>query len=383
MKGAHTTCLHFTFSASCLVGAETDAGASVRFTVVDAPKPRPRVIFSGIQPTGIPHLGNYFGALVNWVKLQAEAGADDKLLFSVVGWHALTLPQDPRKLAAARSDMIALLLAVGIDPKRSVIFHQDHVQAHTELSWILGCLISVGRLQRMTTWKSRLAVARNANDESEIDDSVLNTGLLTYPVLQAADILAYKSTHVPVGDDQQQHIELARDIADAFNRAYSKKRRFFSLPDLMTTPSKRILSLTDPSAKMSKSAFDPKSRIELTHTAAEITTRIRGATTDSIQGITYDPVARPGTSNLLTILAACTGESAEACAARFASRDHGALKAAVTEAVEAALAQPRKEFTRLRAEQTYLADVAAEGAVKAREMADATLREVRKLTGLA
>ncbi|TFY73497.1 hypothetical protein EWM64_g10515, partial [Hericium alpestre] len=210
--------------------------------------------------------GNYFGALANWVKLQRDAAPEDQLIFSVVGWHALTLPQDPKTLLAARMDMLA-----------------DHVQNHAELAWILSCLTPTGRLKRMTTWKSRLAVSRNANDESEVDDSMLNTGLFTYPVLQAADILAYKATHVPVGDDQQQHLELTRDIADTFNRAYKGSSQLFALPEYMTTPSKRILSLKDPSAKMSKSALDANSRIVMTDTPAEIRTKIRGATTDSIR----------------------------------------------------------------------------------------------------
>ncbi|KAI0062100.1 tryptophanyl-tRNA synthetase [Artomyces pyxidatus] len=346
-------------------------------------KRAPRVIFSGIQPTGIPHLGNYFGALANWVKLQRDASPKDELLFSVVGWHALTLPQDPRALLAARTTMMALILAVGIDPKRSTIFHQDQVQNHTELAWILSCLTPIGKLKRMTTWKTRLAVSRNANDESEVDDSLLNTGLFTYPVLQAADILAYGATHVPVGEDQQQHLELTRDIADIFNRTYPKPAPLLTLPQLMLTPSKRILSLKDPSVKMSKSAIDANSRIELTDTATVIRSRIRGATTDSIRGITYDPAARPGTSNLLTILAACTDEDVAVVAARYAGKDHGALKADVADAVEAAFKGPRAEFERLRAETPFLLRVAEEGAARARERSDVMIREVRRRVGLA
>ncbi|KAA1475812.1 tryptophanyl-tRNA synthetase [Dentipellis sp. KUC8613] len=349
----------------------------------DTPTRRHKVIFSGIQPTGIPHLGNYFGALANWVKLQRNAAPEDELLFSVVGWHALTLPQDPKALQQARMDMMALLLAVGIDPKRSTVFHQDHIQNHTELAWILSCITPTGKLRRMTTWKSRLAVSRNANDESEVDDSLLNTGLFTYPVLQAADILAYKATHVPVGDDQQQHLELTRDIADSFNRTFKTSSRLFPLPEYMTTPSKRILSLKDPSAKMSKSAVDPNSRIVLTDTPAQIKSKIRGATTDSIQGITYDPVARPGTSNLLTILAACTDEDVLEVAKRYHNRNHGDLKADVTEAVEETFRKPRAEFERLKGETEYLTQVAEEGAAKARSRSDATLREVRHRVGLA
>ncbi|KAI0255329.1 Aminoacyl-tRNA synthetase [Lactifluus subvellereus] len=145
----------------------------------------PRIIFSGIQPTGIPHLGNYFGALANWVRLQDAAAPEDKLFFSIVGWHALTLPQDPKMLSEARTTMIALILASGINPRRSVVFHQDEAS-------VLSCLTPVGKLRRMTTWKTRLTVSRDANSESEVDDSLLNAGLFTYPILQAADILAYR-----------------------------------------------------------------------------------------------------------------------------------------------------------------------------------------------
>ncbi|KAI0285227.1 tryptophanyl-tRNA synthetase [Russula brevipes] len=342
----------------------------------------PRIVFSGIQPTGIPHLGNYFGALANWVKLQSAAAPGDRLLFSIVGWHALTLPQDPKLLSEARVTMMALILASGIDPKRSIVFHQDEVQNHTELAWILSCMTPIGKLKRMTTWKTRLAVSRNANDESEVDDSLLNAGLFTYPILQAADILAYRATHVPVGEDQQQHLELTRDLADIFNRTYPNPTPLFHLPELMLTPSKRILSLRDVTAKMSKSAVDPNSRILLTDSYETIVKRIRSAVTDSISRITFDPVGRPGTSNLLTILSACTGDAPAVLAERYAESNHGALKKDVAEAVEEALRKPRAEFTRLREEKTFLAQVARDGAEKAQEHSHNTLREVRKRVGL-
>ncbi|KAN0109813.1 hypothetical protein V8E52_008919 [Russula decolorans] len=345
----------------------------------------PHIIFSGIQPTGIPHLGNYFGALANWVKLQSTAVPGEKLFFSVVGWHALTLPQDPKLLSEARTTMMALILASGIDPQRSVVFHQDEVRNHLELAWILSCLTPVGKLRRMTTWKTRLAVSRNANDESEVDDSLLNAGLFTYPVLQAADILAYRTTHVPVGEDQQQHLELTRDLAESFNRTYPSPTPLFRLPELMliTAPSKRILSLRDVTAKMSKSAPDPNSRILLTDSYETIAKRIRGAVTDSISGITFDPVERPGTSNLLTILSACTGEAPTVLAERYAGSNHGSLKKDVAEAVEEALRKPRAEFARLREDRTFLAQVARDGAEKAQEHSDEMMREVRRRIGLS
>ncbi|KAF8643563.1 hypothetical protein AX16_008951 [Volvariella volvacea WC 439] len=345
-------------------------------------KRRRRVILSGIQPTGVPHLGNYLGALANWVKLQREAAPEDDLIFSIVGWHALTLPQDPKALATSRRDMLATLLAIGLDPNRCSIFHQDHNQCHTELAWILGCITPVGQLRRMTTWKSRLAASRNANDESEVDESLLNAGLLTYPILQAADILVYRATHVPVGEDQTQHLQLTRDLADAFNRTYKNKKNIFPLPSQLSTPTKRVLSLRDPTSKMSKSSPDVNSRILLTDTSTQIRSKIRSAVTDSIMGITYDPINRRGASNLLSILAACLDEPVEEVALRYANSGHGELKNDVADAVEELLKGPRAEFEKLKREFGYLEDVARKGAEKARERSEATMKEVRARIGL-
>ncbi|PCH38538.1 tryptophanyl-tRNA synthetase [Wolfiporia cocos MD-104 SS10] len=339
----------------------------------------PRVIFSGIQPTGIPHLGNLLGALNNWVKLQQNARADDQLLFCIAGWHALTLPQDPAELSSARRDMIAVLLSIGLDPERSIIFHQDDNPHHTSLAWIFNCLTPMGKLRRMTTWKSRLVTARNANDESEVDESHLNVGLFTYPVLQAADILLYKATHVPVGEDQQQHLELCRDLADAVNRTY--KSRVFPLPQHMITPSPRILSLRDPTSKMSKSAPEARSRIRLTDDADKIWSKMKAAVTDS-QPIAYDPINRPGTTNLLTILAACTDEDVNEVAKRYSEKRHSDLKKDVAEVVNEMMRKPRAEFERLRKETEYLTKVGEVGAEKARSISERTMREVRRHVGL-
>ncbi|KAI0689830.1 tryptophanyl-tRNA synthetase [Cytidiella melzeri] len=340
---------------------------------------KPRIVFSGIQPTGTPHLGNFLGALQNWVKLQRDAQPGDEMIFSIVGWHSLTLPQDPKTLSVARRDMLAALLAIGLDPKRSTIFHQDENRHHVELGWILNCITPIGKLRRMTTWKARLAASRNANDDSEVDESFLNAGLFTYPVLQAADILLYKATHVPVGEDQKQHLELCRDIGDTFNRTFGS---IFPLLEYVATPTRRVLSLKDPSSKMSKSSPDLSSRILLTDTDAEIKTKIRAAVTDSIRGVTYDPVARPGTSNLLTILAACTDEDVVDVAKRYADKGHGHLKSDVSSAVSELLSRPRAEFERLRAEPSYLEQVARIGSEKARTRSEETIEEVRRLIGL-
>ncbi|CAL1703301.1 unnamed protein product [Somion occarium] len=342
---------------------------------------RPRTVFSGIQPTGIPHLGNLCGALLNWVELQKNAHSDDVLIFSIVGWHALTLPQDPKTLSAARRDMMAVILAIGIDPERSILFHQDDNPHHTDLAWLFNCITPVGKLRRMTTWKSKLATSRNA-DESEVDESLLNAGLLTYPVLQAADILLYRATHVPVGEDQKQHLELSRDIADTFNHTFKGKPRLFPLPEYVETPSRRILSLRDPTSKMSKSAPDVDSRILLTDSDTQIQSKFRRAVTDSTVGVTYDPVGRPGVSNLLTILAACTGENVLDVAKRFKSKGLGDLKAEVTDAVVQLIQQPRAEFERLRDDPAYLSAVALQGATKSRLIGEETMKVVRSRVGL-
>ncbi|KAG9102854.1 Tryptophan--tRNA ligase, mitochondrial [Ceratobasidium sp. 370] len=351
----------------------------------------PKTIFSGIQPTGIPHLGNYLGALVNWVSLQRNAAPNDRLYFSIVGLHALTLPQDPVKLRRERLDLLATLLAVGLDPRRSVIFCQD--QASDVLAMARAMRNNVGVPFRMTTWKSKLALARNANSADEVDESHLNLGLFAYPVLQAADILLYRATHVPVGEDQQQHLELSRDLADLFNRTHNDT--VFPLPQHIITPAKRILSLRDPAQKMSKSAPHPSSRILLTDPAEVIEKKVRSAVTDSERGVTYDPVARPGVANLLTILDACTsltgsektdgdGETSDTrlktLAGRFAS--HAELKRAVAEAVEAAVAPIRAEYARVRANESYLRDVAEVGRMRAAEAAERTMSEVKEVLGV-
>ncbi|KAG6868429.1 hypothetical protein C0993_003106 [Termitomyces sp. T159_Od127] len=278
--------------------------------------------------------------------------------------------------------MLAALLAVGVNIKRSILFYQDHNPSHTELAWLLNCITPVGKLRRMTTWKARLAASRNASDESEVDESLLNTGLFTYPVLQAADILLYRSTHVPVGDDQTQHLELCRDLAETFNRTFAPSSPAFPLPVRMSTPSGRILSLRDPTSKMSKSSPDIASRILLTDTDAQIKSKIRSAVTDSIAGITYDPVERPGTSNLLTILAACTDENVHSVAERYEGKRHSELKADVADAVVEKLRGPRDEFQMARRQSSFLDNIAYSGAIKAKERSDVTMQAVRKMVGL-
>ncbi|KAH8794610.1 hypothetical protein DL96DRAFT_1305744 [Flagelloscypha sp. PMI_526] len=364
--------------------------------VSNKPQP-PRVIFSGIQPTGIPHLGNFLGAILSWVRLQRTAQPDDLLYFCTVGWHALTLPQDPVELRNNRRDMLAILLASGLDPKRSVIFHQDENQDHVELAWILNCFAPVGKLRRMTSWKTRLADSRNANSEDEIDDSMLNSGLLTYPVLQAADVLAYKATHIPVGEDQTQHLELARDLRDVLNRVCSDKH-LFPAPKQLITRSPRVLSLLSPApparpVKMSKSAANPNSRILLTDTPDQIQKKFRSAVTDSYLPMIFDPVERPGVANMLTILAECEnftkGDEANQVdehdiVKRYEGLGHGALKNDVTEAVIELLRRPREEFEKLKNNgDEWIDQVARDGARRAKERTSPVLAQVRSKLGLA
>ncbi|KAF9511173.1 hypothetical protein BS47DRAFT_1373137 [Hydnum rufescens UP504] len=343
----------------------------------------PRTVFSGIQPTGIPHLGNYLGALSNWVHLQETARSEDTFIYSVVGLHAITVSQDPTKLRRDRLDALTSLLAIGIDPKRSILFFQEDVQEHTELAWILGCLAPIGRLNRMTAYKA-------TSPEASSDERL---GLFAYPVLQAADILAYKATHVPVGEDQRQHLELTRDLATpSISNVPPKYSPFPKTPQV--PPTKRILSLRDPSQKMSKSSPHVNSRILLTDTSSDIMLKIRKAITDSNFGITYDPINRPGISNLLRILHACRApmrshdtalEESEA-STRLDDELHGAtmasFKEAVADAVSARIGPIREEFARLRADEGYVRQVAREGANKAKDIASRTVREVKERIGL-
>ncbi|KAF8510335.1 tryptophanyl-tRNA synthetase [Gautieria morchelliformis] len=377
----------------------------VRLSSTVSSPSRPAIVFSGIQPTGIPHLGNYLGAIQNWVKLQNTSTPQDTLIYSIVGWHALTLPQDPAELYEAKFETLASLLALGIDPKRSIVFSQDDVSEHLSLSWILTCLTPMGKLKRMTTWKSKLATIRNTSSDSGVEDSMLNLGLFSYPVLQAADILAYHATHVPVGEDQMQHLELCRDLAELFNRRYPDiphsvtSKPFFNLPRAIYTHSPRILSLRDPSQKMSKSAPDADSRIMLTDSPTSIAKKIRSAVTDSIRGITYDPAARPGVSNLLAILAAFqahsphaldtknsfsgTRDEMETLAARYSNKGASHLKNDVAEAVIEGWRNPRENFTRLKADRNYLMHVLADGSRRARDISSTTLARVKEKIGLA
>ncbi|XP_074513976.1 tryptophan--tRNA ligase, mitochondrial isoform X2 [Sebastes fasciatus] len=321
-------------------------------------------VFSGIQPTGVPHLGNYLGALENWVALQNQYPS---VLYSIVDLHSITQPQDPAQLRSNILDMAASLLACGIDPERAILFQQSQVSEHAELSWILGCLTSMPRLRHLPQWKMK---SKLKNEGS--------VGLYTYPVLQAADILLYKSTHVPVGEDQVQHLELAQDLARVFNNRYGD---LFPEPAALLSSTRKVKSLRDPSAKMSKSDPQVMATITITDSPDDIALKVRRAITDFTSEVTFDPEKRPGVSNLVTIHAAMAMISVEEAVSQAGGMDTGVYKQLVTEAVIQRLTPIREEIERLRADRGHLEGVLARGTCRARELAAPVLREVRQKVG--
>ncbi|XP_042283171.1 tryptophan--tRNA ligase, mitochondrial isoform X1 [Thunnus maccoyii] len=339
-------------------------GACTENKVATAEPPGGGRVFSGIQPTGVPHLGNYLGALENWVSLQNQYPS---VLYSIVDLHSITQPQDPAQLRSNIVDMAASLLACGIDPERAILFQQSQVSEHAELSWILGCLTSMPRLRHLPQWKMK---SKQKNEGS--------VGLYTYPVLQAADILLYKSTHVPVGEDQVQHLELAQDLARIFNNRYGDL--FPELCALMSS-TRKIKSLRDPSAKMSKSDPQTMATITITDSPDDIALKVRRAVTDFTSGVTFDPETRPGVSNLVTIHAAMAMISVEEAVSEARGLDTGAYKKLVAEAVIQRLTPIREEIERLRSDRAHLERVLAQGTQRARELAAPVLREVRQRVG--
>ncbi|MCJ1248317.1 Tryptophan--tRNA ligase, mitochondrial [Trapelia coarctata] len=350
--------------------------------VTPAPPTAAKIIFSGIQPTGVPHLGNYLGALRQWVQLQDTAAPDTKLLFSIVDLHALTIRQGRGQLQRWKRETLATLLAVGLDPKRSIIFFQSDIPAHTELMWILSCTASMGHLSRMTQWKSKLALEDDASPLDTSSKAKLKLGLFSYPVLQAADVLVHGATHVPVGDDQAQHLEFARECAGNFNSIYGK---VLTEPAtiLCLAPAKRVMSLKEPHLKMSKSHQDPRSRISLSDTADEIHLKVKQALTDSISGVSYDPKSRPGVSNLLEILSHLdgAGRSPVELAQEHSPLSMRSFKEHVAQRIADGLAGFRERYTPL-IDAGRLEDVAMQGAKEARYNAGPTMLKVRDSLGI-
>ena len=326
-------------------------------------------IFSGIQPTGNLHLGNYLGAIRNWVALQH----DYECIFCIVDLHALTQPQDPTELRASTREVTAAYISAGIDPERCTIFNQSMVSAHVELAWLLGCLTPLGWLNRMTQFK----------DKGGKDREMAGLGLYAYPVLMAADILVYKATHVPVGEDQKQHVELARDIAGAFNRRYECE--FFPLPEpQIFGTATRVMSLRDGSKKMSKSDSSDYSRINMTDDADSIALKIRRAKTDPapLSETLSDLERRPEADNLIGIYAALSGLSREDALARFAGRNFSYFKEALSEIAVEVLGRIGREMSRLMADPGYIDGVLRRGAERAGEIAYPVLREAQAISGL-
>ena len=319
-------------------------------------------VFSGIQPTGDLHLGNYLGAVARWA---AEQHTDS--IFCVVDLHALTVPRDPDELRRKTRDVALLLVAAGLDPDVVTLFAQSQVREHTELSWIMECTAAFGELRRMTQWK----------DKSERAEFV-SAGLFTYPALQAADILLYDTDEVPVGDDQRQHLELARDLAIRFNGRYGDT---LVVPKHVIPPvGARIMDLQEPTRKMSKSLDSPQGTIEVLDDPKDIVRKVKRAVTDSDGEVRWDPEGKPGVSNLLSILAACTGGDPQALATKY--DQYGPLKADTAEAVVEALRPLRQRYADLSADPTAADSLLSAGADKARVLASATMERVRRAVGL-
>ncbi|KAJ5752336.1 hypothetical protein N7520_009253 [Penicillium odoratum] len=335
------------------------------------------VIFSGIQPTGVPHLGNYLGALNQWVKLQNNAKPGAKLLFSIVDLHALTVPQDAAQLRRWRREAFATLLAVGLDPKRSTIFYQSAVPAHAELMWILSTVASMGYLSRMTQWKSKLQLPEDITLEHSEARAQLRLGLFSYPVLQAADILVHRSILLLSTNEFLQKANIPLE-APMFQLAKIKDN-IWSSP----APAKRVMSLKDPTAKMSKSHADERSRILLTDSPAEIHKKVKVALTDSEPTITYDPAHRPGVSNLIEILSHFEEVSCAEIASEYKSASLRTLKEHVASKIAHHLQPVRERYMEIMADQSgYLDTVSREGGEAAQANASETMREVRDVMGL-
>ncbi len=327
-----------------------------------------KVIFSGIQPSGELSIGNYIGSLRNWVKLQDEYDC----VYCVVNEHAITVRQDPKLLETRSLDVLSIFMAAGIDPEKCVLFLQSHVPAHCQLAWVLNCYTQFGELSRMTQFKDKSARYGQGN---------VTAGLYDYPVLMAADILLYQAQLVPVGDDQKQHIEITRDIAERFNALYGDT---FVLPEgYFPKAGARIMSLQDPSKKMSKSDDNPNNVIRLLEDPKSILKKLKRAVTDSDNPpvIAYDWDKKPGVSNLLELMSASTGQSVEDLVEHFKGQMYGTFKTEVAEAVVAMVEPIQKRYAELRGDEGYLKEVLKHGAEKAAERAQKTLDDVYKKVG--
>ncbi|HON38489.1 MAG: tryptophan--tRNA ligase [Desulfomonilia bacterium] len=322
-------------------------------------------VFSGIQPTGTIHIGNYLAAIRRWVIAQAEYES----IFCIVDLHAITVPQEPKLLKAKNLEMAAILLAAGIDPGVSVIFVQSQIGAHAELAWILNCIIPMGWMLRMTQFK----------EKSQRQKEQVTTGLFDYPALMAADILLYRTNLVPVGEDQRQHVELARDVAERFNSRYGPT---FELPEaVIPEVGSRIMGLKDPMKKMSKTGDEEGNVLGVLDSPDEIRAKIMKAVTDPLREIRFDP-DRPGINNLLVIYELFSGESRAAIEQRFAGKGYAQFKAELAETVIEGLRPLQLRFRELMEDQRYIGRLLEEGAGRIRPVAEETLSTVKEKVGL-
>jgi tryptophanyl-tRNA synthetase len=323
-------------------------------------------VLSGIQPTGEVHLGNYLGALRNWVTGQH----DNDAFHLIVDLHAITVPQDPAELRSKTLELATMLFAIGLDPAVATVFVQSHVPEHSQLAWIMECNVAIGELQRMTQFKEK---------SSRRGGELISCGLLTYPALQAADILLYDAEEVPVGDDQRQHIELTREIATRINNRAGQA--VFVLPQAVhPAAGARVMDLQEPTKKMSKSIESPQGMVLLTDSPEAIVKKFKRAVTDSDNEVRYDRAGKPGVSNLLDIYAACTGITTEAAASQFTQ--YGALKQATADAVVEVVRPIQQRFEELSRDPSEMATLLAKGAAKARSVASVTLARAQNAVGL-
>lgn len=321
-------------------------------------------VFSGIQPTGPLGMGHYLGAIRSWLDLQHS----HHCLFGVMDLHAITLPQDPALLRQHSLDLLAWYLACGLDPERHVLFCQSHVPEHTQLAWVLTCLASMGELSRMTQFKDK-----------SCHDQPIGCGLFAYPTLMAADILLYRTDVVPVGDDQKQHLELARDLAARFNMRFGD---VLGVPEpYIPTHGGRVMSLQDPGVKMSKSDPNQNACLLLGDEPSRITKKIKRAVTDSQGSVDFDPENRPGISNLLRLYAAVTGDAVEALVSRYHGQGYGAFKSDLAEAVVALVEPIQARYHAFRADEAALARVLNRGREQAQAQAQETLQAVYHAVG--
>jgi tryptophanyl-tRNA synthetase len=337
----------------------------------------PRRVFSGVQSTGNLHLGNYLGAIVKFVELQQSFDC----LYCVVDLHAITVPQDPLKLKANTREIAAAFIACGIDPKKNIVFNQSQVAEHAELAWVLNCVARIGWLNRMTQFK----------DKAGKDRENASMGLLDYPVLMAADILIYRATHVPVGDDQKQHLELSRDIAQKFNNDFAESivrngfgEAFFPLPEpLISGPATRVMSLRDGAKKMSKSDASDYSRINLADDADQIATKIKKAKTDpdALPSEEKGLEGRPEALNLVGIFAALSQRDKADVLAEFGGANFSTFKNALVDLAVEKLSPITAEMRRLSADEPYVDGVLRDGAERARELARANMDAVKDIVG--